>query len=254
MKRTASVNIPRSELPFLGGRVLDRESVTGMLPDIIAHQDMSEEQLALVASLLSGAPPVSIRVHLGVPFEAPSARGVTFRKPGRKPSDTELAAVYDEAPKQGQHFIMATRNDVVDDVSLVLTVAHELEHVRQEQGCPGILDLGNLARDFVEAKHALFPTLPCELFLPVNLHAEAWARHAATAVLDGPSVTAHYDETPDLRTALDRTDPDAAATDLASFFQDNWENFEGWYKEADRPTKPSLQTVQQFVEQPCDEL
>ena len=107
-----------------------------MSQDIIAHQDMSAEQLALVASLLSRAPPVSISVHLGVPFEAPSARGVTFRKPGRKPSDTELAAVYDEAPKQGQHFIVVIRNDVVDDVSLVLTVAHELAHVRQEQAHP----------------------------------------------------------------------------------------------------------------------
>lgn len=128
-----------------------------------------------------------------------------------------------------------------------MTLAHELAHVHQEITWPGLLELGNLARDYVAQNDTAFPQYPCELFIPVNLHAEAQANRDLSVILGHPAVVAYYADWPALRDALDRAQPDAAANDLAAFFSAHWSHFVGWYQSRIRPTKPSLSSVQRFV-------
>ena len=213
---------------------------------LISRGTLTPAQCGFIQRLLDAGPDVA-RVHLGVPFKSPSAFGVTFRKPGRKPQDPELAPLYRDAPKPGPWFIIAIRGDVTNDAQLLLTLAHELEHVRQELTCPGLLEFGNCARDYVADNASAFPTLPCELFVPVNLHAEARAARDVAAIIGQPAVDAHYADRPTLRGALDRTDSESAAQDLAAFLSAHCDHFKQWYLSVIRPTKPPLNSVQDFV-------
>lgn len=224
-----------------------------MPAQVISHGNLTVAQRQAVERLLNAAPDV-VRVHFSVAFKSPSAFGVTLRNPGRRPQDPQLAALYREPPKPGPWFIVAIRDDVTEDVKLLLTLAHELEHVRQELACPGILELGNLARDYVADNHSALSHLICELFVPLNLHAEARAVRDVSAMLGDLPVTSHYADRPALREALGRTNPDAAAKDLAAFLSAHWTHFTGWYNGAIRPTKPPLSGVQAFVAQHCGPL
>jgi len=220
------------------------------MPALIGSDgNLSSSQVELVEPILSTAPSARITVHFGIGFASPSAFGVTFRKPGKKPCDSELRALYNATPKDGPRFVVAIRGDAAaDDVKLMLTLAHELEHVRQELRWSGFVDLMNLARDFVCANRAMFPDMSSDMFIPGELHAEARAAQDVSGILGESTVRTHYEALPSVPNVFD-TDPNAAQSALASFFSTTCDLLRTWYDAAFRPTKPSLDTVCQFVEQ-----
>lgn len=139
---------------------------------------------------------------------------------------------------------------MLDDVSLVLTVAHELEHLRQEHRCRGLLEVGNIAITFVKQNAALFPDMPTDIHVPVNAHAERVAARVASRVVGEEQVQAYYASSrPDL---LDIVDDSAsspeACTDLRDFFQRHWSEFQTWASVANRLY---LDTVRRFLGDPC---
>jgi hypothetical protein len=138
---------------------------------------------------------------------------------------------------------------MADEACMLVTAAHELEHLRQEVRCAGILDVGNIAIDFVERRRDLFPALTA-LHVPVNAQAERAGARVGEELLGAARVRRYYESSrPDLLDLIyhQAHSPDAAA-DLRGFFEANWTPFEEWVSATNINHRTQ---VERFLRSPC---
>ena len=161
---------------------------------------------------------------------------------------------FQQAKKEGFDYliVLGRRALTRGDVELVITVAHELEHVRQECATPGIRHIGDAVFGFIQARQdALRPEISGRFDVPLEYHAEAAAALYAAEVLGQQLVQEYYEQFDDYRSKFGkvaRDDLGAPELDLARFLKKHWAEFTSWYQEAvSRGPLPSLEGIEEFV-------
>lgn len=217
---------------------------------LTTHGDVTEAQEALLHALEDDDLPRPVGVHCGVQWGSGESLGVSFFKPGKRHPDPVLAAIYDSAPRDSFIVVLSPRA-MADDVGLIVTVAHELEHLRQEARCRGLPDAGNIAIAFVEQNQTLFPDLSTAIHVPGNAHAERAGARAASRIFGEERVQGYYASVrPDLLDVVVHPgDPKCACGDLKDFFRRYWKEFERW---ASATNQLALGAVRAFLQTPCD--
>jgi len=213
---------------------------------------LNTRQRELVVHVHAQAPAATIHVRYGEEWTEPAGDGVTFpRRNTHRPRDQHLAQLWQQVPRRKQGFLVAIRKAALsDDARLVVTLGHELEHVRQELAVPGILVMAGLALSFVEQTALLPAELPGHLHFPVNSHAEVAGARSAAELLGTERVRQYYmSERPDVLALVEgrNHEPPNAAADLAAFLARHWTAFEHWYSKTIRQAVPALNEVRAFV-------
>ena len=218
---------------------------------------LSQHQRHLVAAVYSRLPPCSVHVHYGMDLSQLPALGVTIPRKGRRP-DAPLVAAWRAIPDRDGFLIVVGQTELRSDAALLTTLGHEVEHVRQEVGCPGILKLSETCEAFVRDTPALHATIRNALHVPVNAHAEVAGALVAIARLGLEPVRRFYEnERPDLlgvvRGVVDgtATGPGDAPQDLARFLEQHFKDLVRWAEGVLRPRLASIDDVKKFIAAPC---
>lgn len=202
------------------------------------------------------APLARIYLHYGERWDHPvEAVGVTFpTSMPVPPVDHHLRGLWRSAKRDGQDFLLAIRDEVLsNDIRLVITVAHELEHARQEVAAPGILAVYGPVLEFIQETPALHATIVHQLQAPVDFHAEVAAVRSAANAVGWDRVREYYLASPvsDILPFAETSEVDqsTAAADLAKFILAHWSNLERWYRSVLRlPPRPPLSQLRTFAE------
>lgn len=220
---------------------------------------LSGHQRQLVGAIHARVPLVTIHIHYGLDLAQLSALGVTIPRNGRRPEDAQLETLWRAVPDRTSGFLVVVGKSALrSDPALLTTVGHELEHVRQELDCPGILKLSETCLAFIEATPSIHTVIPSPLHAPVNAHAEIAGALSAVELLGLERVRHYYESAkpramPIVQGVVEGATktPGDAAGDLAAFFRAHWSEFEAWHKKTVRPRLCSLAEIRAFIDDPC---
>jgi len=220
---------------------------------------LSTHQRQLTNRVQSPVPPATLHIHYSLEVAGMAALGVTIPRKGRAPEDPNLTALWRAIPDRDAGFlIVIAPRALASEAALLTTLGHELEHVRQEIACPGILKLSETCIAFIRDTPALHAEFPTCLHAPVNAHAEIAGALLAVGLLQPPPVRQYYEsEKPEAISIVQgslqgaATDSGNARADLALFFQSRMTSLEGWFRDCMRPRLSSLADVRAFLNRPC---
>lgn len=220
---------------------------------------LSSHQRQLVKVLHADVPPATIHIHYGVHWKQPSATGVTIPRSSRRPEDPQLAELWSAISDRTSGFLVVIgESALASDEELLITLGHELQHVRQEVDCHGILRLSETCLEFIKATPSLRAATPGCLHAPVNAHAEIAGAGRAIEILGSKRVRQYYEsyrphDIPVVQGILEGVSNNSAdaVRDLVVFFRDHLAGFEAWCAKMTRPRLSSLKDVLDFINDPC---
>lgn len=212
---------------------------------------MGEGRLRLIQRALADREPsgVSIRAVLDRSWDDPqqNALAVVVRQP--RWMRTVCPGVHLRSAREDEiDFLIVLGRRAIErtDAELLITMVHELEHVRQEWSAPGIGWIGDAVYQFVAATRAMRERFK----LPLEYHAEAAAAVYVSSVLGREVVQAYYDAFGDYRQPFGRLsieDLRDARADLASFLRQYWKAFVAWFGGVVRYDLPTIQEIESFM-------
>lgn len=212
----------------------------------VFDSQLTARQQELVAKVHAQAPATTIHIHYNVEWAQPDVPAITCpRKDTQKPPAPVLLELWQQLPRRAQSFLIAVRK-CLDDTKLVITVAHEVEHVRQELKWPGIVKLRSVAWEFAR----LTGLLVTYLQVPLEKHAEVVGARCAAALLGWDQVLPYYrSELPEMLDVVidQRFDPKQALADLCSFFDDHGPQYDEWRERPEQLHRPTRAQIHEKV-------
>ncbi len=220
---------------------------------VVGREQLSERQNELVNHAIewTNLPDNAIELRLDKQWN-----GLGFAWPtdkGPQPQDSYVAKFWREGRQHNKDFLVMIGESALarTEVELVITLAHELEHVRQGLEQLGISRIGASVFDFVEENPHLFGGDIVDHYdIPLNYHAEMAGAACATDVLGAQTVRNYYAAL-HLPSRLKFADPPlgahlSASSDLADFLSRRWSAFQSWF-EAVKVRPVTLAKVEEFV-------
>jgi len=254
LARIALINYaPLSSAGLKGTSELARMTDT---TELIDRLGLENGRKILVEHTICACGPTSVRLRIVLDpswnHEKHNAITVPTERPGWLasvcPKEDLRAARRDRIPFL---IVLGERAITRSEEELVITLAHELEHVKQESVYPGMMHVGTALYHFVQEKrdqHGI--DIQCVHEMPVEYHAELAGAKCATALVGMERVREFYNsqdecrqKIPDLLKQAGSSDP---AADLAQFLTNYWSQFVDWYNEAIRPQLPALSNIDAF--------
>lgn len=226
------------------------------MAELVNRSEMSEGRLALVMRTIAEREPEGVRVRVVLDqswdHEKYNAATVVVSQPRWMVKVCPWEHLRQARRDRMDYLVVVGRRAVTrSDVELVVTVAHELEHVRQERVAPGTGGVGDAVISFIaETGESDGGRIKGRYDFPVEHHAEAVAARFAAEVLGEEAVRSYYEGLEDSRARFARPSARAvgdAAADLASLVDRHWSAFVDWFRQVTlRADLPRLADIEGF--------